>query len=105
MFSFLKRVARKRLDFEKLQMLQLVVQQVVLSIEGSIQMPGASKKALAVELVGQILQEMKIMAPDSLVDAMIESAVQILKSMEQVRQREAKPKYSFDISGRPKSGN
>ena len=103
MFGFLKRAAKKQLNFEQLQILQLVVQQVVLSIDGSIKLPGASKKAMALELVGQISEELNLMAPESLVDAMIESAVQILKSMSSLREK--KPKFSFDISGRPGTGN
>ena len=103
MFGFIKRAAKKQLNFEQLQILQLVVQQVVLSIDGSIKLPGASKKAMALELVGQISEELNLVAPDSLVDAMIESAVQILKSMASLR--ESKPKFSFDISGRPGTGN
>ncbi len=108
MFGFLKRVVKKRLNFEKLQILQMVVQQVVLSIEGSIRMPGASKKAMAVEIVGKILKEMEIVAPDSLVDAMIESAVQILNAMDLSRGIKSQSnfsKFSYDITGRPKSGN
>ena len=103
MFGFIKRAAKKQLNFEQLQILQLVVQQVVLSIDGSIKLPGASKKAMALELVGQISEELNLVAPDSLVDAMIESAVQILKSMASLR--ESKPKFSFYISGRPGTGN
>jgi hypothetical protein len=105
MLGFLKRLARKRLNFEQLQILQLVAQQVVLSVEGSVQMPGAQKKAIAVELAGQILEEMGLVAPDSLIDAMIESAVRILKSLDKVVENEAQPKYSFDISGRPRTGH
>lgn len=81
MMSFLKNLVRKRLSFEQLQILQLVTQQVVLSVEGSVQMPGAKKKALVVELVGQILEEIGLVAPDSLIDATIESSVCILKSL------------------------
>jgi Bacteriophage holin of superfamily 6 (Holin_LLH) len=105
MFGFLKRVARQPLNFEQLQILQIVVQQVVLSVEGTLKVPGANKKAVAIELVGQILEDLHLVAPDSLVDAMIESAVSILKSLDRVIEREAKPRYTFDLSGRPESGN
>jgi Bacteriophage holin of superfamily 6 (Holin_LLH) len=105
MFGFLKRVARQPLNFEQLQILQIVVQQVVLSVEGTLRVPGANKKAVAIELVGQILEDLHLVAPDSLVDAMIESAVSILKSLDRAIERETKPQYTFDLSGRPKSGN
>lgn len=105
MFGFLKKLARKRLDFEQLQILQLVTQQVVLSVEGSVQMPGAKKKAVAVQLAGQILEEMDLVAPDSLVDTMIESSVRVLKSVDKIVENEARPKFSVDISGRPGTGN
>ena len=105
MFGFLKKLSQKRLTYEQLKILQLVSQQVVLSVEGSAKLPGASKKALALELTAQILQEMKLTAPQSLVDAMLESAVSILKAVDKALEKEANPKFSFDISGRPKTGN
>lgn len=103
MLGFLKKLTRKQLSFEQLKILQLVTQQVVLSVEGSIKLPGSDKKAVALELAAQILQEMGVVAPDSLVDAMIESSVQILKVID--KSKESKPKYSFDLSGKPKTGN
>ena len=104
MMGFLKTLfSRKRLDYEQLQIIQLVAQQVVLSLEGSVNVPGAHKKAMALELMAQMLEEMNIVAPQSLVDAMLESAVTILKAMDSALK--AKPKYSFDLSGRPKTGN
>ena len=104
MFGFLKKFfSRERLTYEQLQIIQLVAQQVVLSLEGSVHLPGAQKKAMALELMAQMLEEMGIVVPDSLVDAMLESAVAILKAMDKMA--DAKPKFSFDISGRPKSGN
>jgi hypothetical protein len=104
MIGFLKNlVSKKRLSYEQLQIIQLVAQQVVLSVEGSVNLPGARKKAMALELMAQMLEEMNIVAPQSLVDAMLESAVTILKAMDSALK--AKPKYSFDLSGRPKTGN
>lgn len=95
--------SKKRLSFEQLQIIQFLAQQVVLSVEGSVNLPGARKKAMALELMAQLLEEMGVVAPESLVDAMLESAVMILKAMDKAL--EAKPKYSFDLSGRPKTGN
>ncbi len=103
MLGFLKKLTQKQLSFEQLKILQLVTQQVVLSVEGSVKLPGSDKKAVALELAAQILQEMGVVAPDSLVDAMIESSVQILKVIDKTK--ESKPKYSFDLSGKPKTGN
>lgn len=104
MIGFLKNlVSKKRLSYEQLQIIQLVAQQVVLSVEGSVNLPGARKKAMALELMAQMLEEMNIVAPQSLVDAMLESAVTILKAMDSALK--AKPKYNFDLSGRPKTGN
>lgn len=103
MLGFLKKLIEKPLSFEQLKILQLVTQQVVLSVEGSVKLPGSDKKALALELTSQILDQMGVVAPDSLVDAMIESSVQILKALDKAR--ESKPKYSFDLSGKPKTGN
>lgn len=104
MFGFLKGLfSKKRLSYEQLQIIQFIAQQVVISIEGSVSVPGASKKAMALELMAQMLEELEIVAPDSLVDAMLESAVAILKAMDKALQ--ARPKYSFDLTGRPQTGN
>lgn len=105
MFGFFKKLSQSRLSFEQLKILQFVTQQVVISIEGTVDLPGAEKKAVAVELVGRVLQEMNLVAPDSLVDALIESAVGVLKALDKSLERVARPTYSFDISGRPKTGN
>ena len=52
MIGFLKNlVSKKRLSYEQLQIIQLVAQQVVLSVEGSVNLPGARKKAMALELM------------------------------------------------------
>lgn len=104
MLGFLKRVTQKRLNYEQLQIVQMVVQQVVLSIEGSIQLNGPGKKAMALQILGQILTEMRISAPDSLVDALIESSVQVLNTVEKTRANQSPSKKAFDISGRPKTG-
>lgn len=105
MLGFLNKLRKKTLSFEQLRILQLIAQQVVLSVEGSAKLPGADKKAVAIELMAQILEEIGLVAPDSLVDALLESAVSILKAVDKALAKEAKPNFSFDISGRPKSGN
>ena len=105
MFGFLNKLRKKTLSFEQLRILQLIAQQVVLSVEGSVKLPGADKKAVALELMAQILEEIGLVAPGSLVDALLESAVSILKAVDKALEKETKPNFSFDISGRPKSGN
>ena len=95
----------------QLQTLQMVAQQVVLSLEGSIKIPGAAKKALALKLMGELLEEIGIVAPDSLIDTAIEASVKILKALESESQAPPMPKappvpsFKLDISGRPSSGN
>ena len=104
MLGYLKNVfSKKRLTFEQLQIIQFLAQQVVLSVEGSVNLPGARKKAMALELMAQMMEELGVVAPDSLVDAMLESAVVIMKAMDKAL--EAKPKFNFDLSGRPQTGN
>jgi hypothetical protein len=105
MFGFLKKLRRARLSFEQLKILQFIVGQVVISVEGSVKLPGAGKKALAIELVGQILKEMDLVAPDSLVDALVESTVSVLKALDKSLETASQPKFSLDLSGRPQSGN
>jgi len=105
MFGFLKKIRKQSISYEQLKILQMVTQQVVLSVESSVKVPGAEKKALALEIVGKILQEMRLIAPESLVDAMLESAVSVLRALEKAQEEASRPKFSLDISGRPKSGN
>ena len=119
MFDIFNFARKRRLSFEQLQTLQMVAQQVVLSLEGSIKIPGAAKKALALKLMGELLEEIGIVAPDSLIDTAIEasdgdvtpSAFKILKALESESQAPPMPKappipsFKLDISGRPSSGN
>lgn len=64
----------------QLQILQFVAQQAVLSVEGTVKLPGPNKKAVALDLTGKILEEMGVVAPGSLVDTLIESSVQVMKA-------------------------
>lgn len=98
---------KKRLTFDQAQILQLVAQQVVTSLEGTLKVPGGVKKAVALDLVNQILKEVGVVAPDSLVDTSIEASVKILKMLDKQDEAIKKPfnPLSVDISGRPKSGN
>ena len=108
----------------QLQTLQMVAQQVVLSLEGSIEVPGAAKKALALKFdgdvtpsaLGELLEQLDIVAPDSLdrsgnadaCDTAIEASVKLLKALDsQVlpRAEPVVPSFKLDISGRPKTGN
>lgn len=117
MFEFFNFARKRRLNYDQLQTLQMVAQQVVLSLEGSVKIPGAAKKAIAIKLVGELLEEMNIIAPDSLVDIAIEAAARLLKALDaQALPPEPRaqpvspfvperPSIKLDISGRPGSGN
>ena len=110
MFEFFNFVRKKRLNHDQLQTLQMVAQQVVLSLEGSVQLPGAAKKALALKLVGELSEELGIVAPDSLMDIAIEAAVKLLKALDSetlppLPRQEPLSGFKLDISGRPASGN
>ena len=117
MFEFFNFVRKKRLNHDQLQTLQMVAQQVVLSLEGSVQLPGAAKKALALKLVGELSEDLGIVAPDSLVDVAIEaadcvtpSALKLLKALDTeslppLPRQEPVPGFQLDITGRPPSGN
>ena len=106
MFNFLRRSRRSRLSFDELQIMQMITQLVVLSVDGAVKIPGATKKALALQLSGELLQEMGVVAPESLVDTAIEASVRLLKALEKPPQPD-KPDFGFklDLSGKPKSGN
>ena len=110
MFDFFNFVRKRRLSYDQLQTLQMVAQQVVLSLEGSIRLPGAAKKALAIKLVGELLEDLGIVAPDSLMDIAIEAAVKLLKALDTetlppLQRQEPMSGFKLDISGRPASGN
>lgn len=117
MFEFFNFARKRRLNYDQLQTLQMVAQQVVLSLEGSVKIPGAAKKAIAIKLVGELLEEMNIIAPDSLVDIAIEAAARLLKALDaqalppEPRAQPVSPfvpersSIKLDISGRPGSGN
>ena len=112
MFDFFTQARKKRLNFDQLQTLQMVSQQVVLSLEGSIRIPGATKKALALSLVGELLEDIGIVAPNSLVDTAIEASVRLLKALDAQSSAplptastvSPAPSFKLDITGKPKSG-
>lgn len=103
MFGFLKRLTKKALTFQQLQIVQFIAQQVVLSVENSAQLKGFEKKALALELTNQILKETGVVAPDTLIDALLESSVNSMKKVNEIL--EPRKSYKIDLSGRPQSGN
>ena len=113
MFDFFKTARKKQLNFDQLQTLQMVSQQVVLSLEGSIRIPGAAKKALALSLVGELLEDIGIVAPNSLVDTAIEASVRMLKALDAqppaslptASTVSSVPSFKLDVSGRPSTGN
>lgn len=103
MFRFLKRLTKKALTFQQMQIVQFVAQQVVLSVENSAKLKGFEKKALALDLTNQILEETGLVAPDSLIDALLESSVNAMKKVDKIL--EPRKGFSIDLSGRPQSGN
>ena len=117
MLEFFNFARKRRLSYDQLQTLQMVAQQVVLSLEGSVKIPGAAKKALALKLMGELLEELGIVAPESLdrsgnadaCDTAIEAAARLLKALD-VQSLPPQPRgqpsgQKLDISGRPASGN
>jgi hypothetical protein len=82
MFEFFNFARKRRLTFDQLQTMQMVAQQVVLSLDGSVKIPGAAKKALALKFVGELLEQLGIVAPDSLIDVSIEAAVKLLRVLD-----------------------
>ena len=116
MFEFFNFARQRRLNLDQLQTLQMVAQQVVLSLEGSVRIPGTAKKALALQIVGELLEKTGIVAPDSLIDIAIEAAVKLLKAVDSQAlplvesealppRSPAQPSSKLDISGRPLTGN
>jgi hypothetical protein len=110
MFEFFNFARKRKLSFDQLQTMQMVAQQVVLSVEGTVKIPGAAKKAMALEIVGGLLEKLDIVAPDSLIDTSIEASVQVLKALDAQTlppqpRPELKSSARFDVSGRPATGN
>lgn len=135
MFEIFNIARKKRLSFEQLQTMQMdrsgnayaCAQQVVLSLEGSdcvtpsaLRIPGAAKKALALKLMGELLEQLGIVAPDSLIDTAVEAADCVTPSAfglhrggnavackaidAQAPRPQPVPPFKLDISGRPASG-
>ncbi len=110
MFEFFNFARKRRLNHDQLQTLQMVAQQVVLSLDGSVKIPGAAKKAVALKIMGELLEELGIVAPESVIDISIETAVKLLKALDvQALPPEPRPQpvpsQKLDISGRPATGN
>ena len=105
MLEFFNFARKRRLSYDQLQTLQMVAQQVVLSLEGSVRIPGAAKKALALKLMGELLEQMDIVAPDSLIDVSIEAAVKLLNAMDIPPRPQLSSSRKLDVSGRPATGN
>jgi hypothetical protein len=109
MFEFFNFVRKRRLNHDQLQIVQLVAQQVVLSLEGSVRIPGAAKKAIALKVAGELLEERGIVAPDSLLDVSIEISVKLLQALDvRTLPPELRAELSsarVDVSGRPPTGN
>lgn len=110
MFEFFNFVRKRRLTHEQLQVLQLVSQQVVLSLEGSVRLPGAAKKALALKLVGELTRDLGFVAPDSFMDVAIEASVKLLKALDTdslppLPRSAPVSGFKLDISGRPATGS
>jgi hypothetical protein len=110
MFKFFNFARKQRLTHDQLQILQAVAQQVVISLEGSVRIPGAAKKAVALKIVGELLEKLEIVAPDSLVDISVEVAVKMLKALDLQSlppETLSKPVSSLklDAGGKPATGN
>lgn len=113
MFEFFNFVRKRRLNYDQLQTLQMVCQQVVLALEGSVKLPGAAKKGLALKLAGELLEDLGIVAPDSLMDIAIEASVKLLKALDtEALPSQPPPSIKLDVprqagprSGRPATGN
>ncbi len=82
MWSFLDSLRKKKLTAEQLQIVLGVAQQVVLSLEQTE--PGSSekKKSMALTLLRDLLNNLGILAPDSLLDVAIEASVRVLRPLE-----------------------
>jgi hypothetical protein len=103
MFQIFNLARKRRLSYEQLQTMQLVAQQVVLSVDASARIPGAAKKALALQLMGELLEQLGIVAPDSLIDTAIEAAVGLLKALDSQAPHPPVVPLKVDVSGRPAS--
>jgi len=71
------------LRLEHLQILQLVAQQVVFSLE-DINIGGAQKKSLAMANVKELFWELGYEAPDELVDLSVEVGVRLARCLQRV---------------------
>lgn len=80
-FPFIFR--RPRVSHEAVRTVQIVAEQVVMSVEQTFRMAGERKKQLALKLLADLLAEIDIKVPDLLLDTAIEAAVRAMKILEQ----------------------
>lgn len=81
MFPFIFR--RPRVSHEIVRTVQIVAEQVVMSIEQTFRMSGERKKELALKLLAELLAEIDIKVPVLLLDTAIEAAVRAMRILEQ----------------------
>ena len=75
--SIFRRKKPISLSFEEIQIVQLIVQQSVLSVEGLEKTPQESRSWLACEMADGILKEMGLMAPTILLETLVDASFQL----------------------------
>ena len=80
--SIFRRKKPISLSFEEIQIVQLIVQQSVLSIEGLEKTPQESRSWLACEMADGILKEMGLMAPTVLLETLVDASFQLSRELQ-----------------------
>ena len=73
---------RRFLTFEELRTIQVLSQQIILSLDTAIDISSYDKKELAFENLKEILEEIGIKAPNSVLQTAIEASWRILEICE-----------------------
>lgn len=75
--SMFRRKKTTSLSFDEVQIVQLIVQQTVLTVEGLEDIPHGDRSRLACALAVDLLEDMGIWAPASLIETLVEASFRL----------------------------
>ncbi len=101
--SIFRRKKPISLSFEEIQIVQLIVQQSVLSVEGLEKTPQDHRSWLACEMADGILKEMGLMAPSVLLETLVDASFQLSREFQSRNLRPSPAPSPIDISAKKNS--
>ena len=96
--SIFRRKKPTSLSFEEIQIVQLIVQQSVLSIESLEKTPQEDLSWLACEMADGILKEMGLVAPTVLLETLVDASFQLSRELKARKLRPVSGHAPIEIS-------